>query len=308
MNGIKALLHQTPPLQFVILEKLVEAFTTSPAIDSAWVRGSIARNDYDRASDVDLVLVVDDSIFPTIIMSLDDLLNQYFSVILPGWYDSIVPNFGGAGFVYLILFQGSVIQIDLYLMPLSRKNQVKSIPRIQNIFIAPESNRKAPTLSDLSLVSESLSRLHRRKKDLLTQTTELFILSNLIKKRISRGQRFLNYSETYLVFSCVRNMVRLVFDPLFVDYGWYHFEENLRRDPIAGDWISRLEKLMFANVTLTSDSLLQTLVYAIELIHYQKPSEIASIRKGIEYLTAYFDPNGRGLIFSSLISSKVENA
>lgn len=308
MNGIKALLYQTPPLQFVILEKLVEAFTTSPAIDSAWVRGSIARNDYDRASDVDLVLVVDDAIFPTLLTSLDDLLNQYFSVLLPGWYDSIVPNFGGAGFVYLILFQGSVVQIDLYLMPLSRKNQVKSIPRIQNIFISPERNSPTPTPTDLSLASEALTKLHRRKKDLLTQTTELFILSNLIRKRIGRGQRFLNYSETHLVFSCVRNMVRLVFDPLFVDYGWYHFEENLRRDPIAGAWISRLEKLMFAHVTLSSESLLQTLVYAIELIHNQKPAEIASIRESIEFLTSYFDPLGRGLAFSSLISSESEYA
>ncbi|NJL23991.1 MAG: hypothetical protein HC902_01585 [Calothrix sp. SM1_5_4] len=196
-----------------MLEKLLDAFTASPAIESAWVRGSLARNEYDRASDVDLVLVVDDAVLPTVLMSLDDLLKQYFSVLLPGWHDSIVPDFGGAGFVYLTLFQGCVVQIDLYVLPVSRKERITLIPRLQNIFLSTDRNRPAPTPSDISSASIALSSLWGRKKNLNSQITELFILSNLIKKRIGRGQRFLNYSETQLLFSCVRDIVRLVFDP-----------------------------------------------------------------------------------------------
>ncbi|NJL23992.1 MAG: hypothetical protein HC902_01590 [Calothrix sp. SM1_5_4] len=56
---------------------------------------------------------------------------------------------------------------------------------------------------------------------------------------------------------------------------------------------------MFSNVILSSESLIQVVSYAIELVHERDPEVLTEIRSGIEYLASYLDPMGRDLVLPS---------
>lgn len=293
-NGVLELLQQSPPLQFQALESLLGTLTQSTFVEAAFVRGSIARNDYDRASDVDLILIVEDHCFVDLANSLDDILKQHFSVLLPGWHDLIVPNFGGVGFVYLLKFQDTIVQADLYLLPSSRKKNISHLKSCQSVY---QKEHPAATCSPETRerINQYLGSLATSRPTVHSQITELFIVSNLIKKRIARNQRFLNYSETQLLYSCIRNIMRLLFDPSFVDYGWYHFSENLKSDPQSRSWLIKFEDLIFSSSILSAEALFERLAFGIDLIRSVKPDELKGLEKALQFLSTTIDPAGDGI-------------
>lgn len=222
---LQNLLVQSPPPQFQILEKLLDVFARKDALKFAFVRGSIARNDYDRTSDVDLVIGIEDSLFESFIQSLDFLMEEHFNPILPGWNDKIVPDFGGLGYVYLIPENGQLFQVDLYVIPASKLAAVRAIPKAKQVYMANDD----VVVADIKTQQQNQNLIQTLKKAESGKDAylvEAMILAFLLLKRIKRGQVLLNYSETVLLNSAIRNIFRLCFEPHYINYGWYHFMEH----------------------------------------------------------------------------------
>ena len=89
------------------------------------LRGSMARGSADSESDIDLVAVTADAEFETALRDLTSELPQFLPGRLPPWLDGIVRDFGGMGFVYLLrISEHKWGQLDIYLLPQSRKQQL----------------------------------------------------------------------------------------------------------------------------------------------------------------------------------------
>jgi predicted nucleotidyltransferase len=197
------------PEQFALLEYVAERLTSSDAVTTLLVRGSLARGTADRLSDIDFVVGVRDSQFEEYVSVLDALATTELGSILPGWRDSIVGDMGGLGFVYLIGWAGQLQQLDLYLVPASRIGQVREQADCQTIFTRDRSAEFEPDSTTARFVSGEVSR-PRTCTDLLV---EAMVVGYLIRKRISRGQRFIAYSEVFLFNTAAKNLIKAALAP-----------------------------------------------------------------------------------------------
>lgn len=241
------LLLKTPPPHFAILDKLLDIFSDQPYLNSAYIRGSIAANRYDRASDVDLVMVINDSEYLAVVENLNVILNQHFVTLRPGWLDKIVPDFGGLGFVFLVADMNSTYQLDIYLMPLSSKDNLKKIPQATLVF--ESQNDWTPLTFDAkteadSKISSYINCRKSRATCLEEVCDEFLIITYLIKKRIKRQQFFLNSSETTLKWHSLRQMMRHLWEPQYLNYGWYHFLETTDLQPSIAQIKNRFQNLI----------------------------------------------------------------
>jgi hypothetical protein len=221
-------LTQSPPAHFVILDELLGIFSSQTYLHSAYIRGSVASNSYDRSSDVDLVLVITDDSYILTVDSLDAIIQQHFCIIRPGWLDKIVPNFGGLGYVYLVSFENKIYQLDLYLLPLSQADSIHRMPKATLVF---SQDARSASLINQKMTLEVTQYIEDKKQSpesILALSDEIIVLSFLIKKRIKRQQLFLNASETYMLAICLRKLMRLTWEPHLLDFGWYHFLEWIK--------------------------------------------------------------------------------
>lgn len=225
-EGLKNLLIESPPSQFKILENLLEVFSREKALRFAFVRGSVARNDYDRASDVDLVIGIDDLLFEPFVNSLNFLMEEHFNPLMPGWSDKIVPNFGGLGYVYLIPENGVIFQVDLYVVPTTKFESVKAIPRAKQVYGKTDQDTVLVDAIQIEKNEKFISQIRSVEQDTEFYIIEILILVFLILKRIKRDQQLLNYSETNLLNNALRNLFRHLFEPHLLAFGWYHFMES----------------------------------------------------------------------------------
>ncbi len=248
-------LMESPPAHFVILDELLGIFSSQSYLHSAYIRGSIASNSYDRSSDVDLVLMINDDSYILTVDSLDAIIEQHFSVIRPGWLDKIVPNFGGLGYVYLVSFENKIYQLDLYLLPLSQVDSIRRIPKATLVF---SQDAKPASLNNQNMAEEVSKYIEDKKQSresIMALGDEIIVLSFLIKKRIKRQQFFLNASETYMLATCLRKLMRLTWEPHLLDFGWYHFLESIKfPDEILQLRLSLLNLLQKHSLS-TTDSL-----------------------------------------------------
>ncbi|NBX18669.1 MAG: nucleotidyltransferase domain-containing protein [Proteobacteria bacterium] len=277
---IKELLLAQPPVQFVYLEKLLTIFSVSPKLHSAYVRGSIARNDYDRVSDIDLVLAFEPEAFASAVESLDTIMQQSFSTLFSGWLDRIVPDFGGLGYVYLIQAGEKILQIDLYLLPSDRLNKLLSVRGVTRVY---ENNVKASSNS----VPECNDEYIRSKISApVTQESILFeivVLAHLLKKRIKRGQTLLNHSETVMLHRAFRDLIRKTLDPAYFAYGWYHFSENSRKSEIFAKWAAAIETVVHKYAVHDSTSLLETMKLVAAFIDETCPEIFKPVGVSLNY-------------------------
>ena len=221
-------LTQSPPSHFVILDELLGIFSSQPSLHSAYIRGSIASNSYDRSSDVDLVLIINDDSYSLTVDSLDAIIQQHFCVTRPGWLDKIVPDFGGLGYVYLVSFENKIYQLDLYLLPLSQINSIRRIPKATLVFSQEATLPSAISQNMTEEVTRYIDDKKQSRDTILSLGDEIIVLSFLLKKRIKRQQLFLNASETHMLAVCLRNLMRLTWEPHLLDFGWYHFLEAIK--------------------------------------------------------------------------------
>ncbi|HSZ31115.1 MAG TPA: hypothetical protein VK784_15335, partial [Pseudonocardiaceae bacterium] len=108
------------PEQFTIMETATSLLAASPAVTHLMIRGSFAAGTSDRLSDVDLVVGIREADYGDFVAACDALVASELGQILPGWPDTIVPDFGGLGYVHLIQHAQMLYQLDLYLAPSCR--------------------------------------------------------------------------------------------------------------------------------------------------------------------------------------------
>ena len=272
------LLLNTPPPHFAILDKLLDIFSCQSYLNSAYIRGSIATNRYDRASDVDLVMVINDSDYLAVVENLNIILSQHFVTLRPGWLDKIVPDFGGLGFVFLVADMNSNYQLDLYLMPLSAKNNLKKIPKVTLVFESPQDSIIAPMDEKVTGSDSKISSYIKHRKSQAASFEEVcdefLIITYLIKKRIKRQQFFLNSSETTLQWNSLRQMMRHLWEPQYLNYGWYHFLETTDLPTSILDIKNRFQNLMQKHSVSNSESLRLSHQLFLDLVSMSSISSI----------------------------------
>lgn len=282
---IRELLLAQPPVQFVYLEKLLTIFSLSPKLHSAFVRGSIARNDYDRVSDIDLVLAFEPDAFESAVESLDTIMQQSFSTLFAGWLDRIVPDFGGLGYVYLIQAGERILQVDLYLIPSNRLNKLLNVRGVTRVYESKDTNFLN---SDFKCKDEYIRSKISAPVTQESILVELVVLAHLLKKRIKRGQTLLNHSETVMLHRAFRDLIRIKLDPAYFGYGWYHFSENSRKSEIYSKWANVIESVVQKNAIYDSKNLFETMMLVGDFIEANcseiSPSTAVSLNYFIENL------------------------
>jgi predicted nucleotidyltransferase len=59
-SALRKILDDTKAIQIRLLESLMAEFISSRYVQEIYIRGSIASGKFDRSSDIDLVIIVDD--------------------------------------------------------------------------------------------------------------------------------------------------------------------------------------------------------------------------------------------------------
>lgn len=249
-DTIQKLTKINQPKQIEFLEFVVKVLSSCSAVSCLLVRGSISTGRLDRSSDVDLVIGVHSSFIKTYLNVLNSLVTIEFGSLFPGWHDSLAPNLGGYGFVFLIPFKGELLELDVYVV------EEKTIPVITN----------SGALQIYSNIqdTQSLLILQNKEKQLknlddflgkgvkLNTVTEIFCLLHMMKKRLIRKQSFIVYGLSYLINDALRNLIKLSLAPNSKHWGWYHLEDEVGVDPRGRKCLNALSELINPSVLYNS--------------------------------------------------------
>lgn len=274
-----------------MLESTLLAFTASPWLRRAYVRGSIASGEYDRVSDIDFVAVYSPRHFNKIVELSPDIMASHFHVLLPPWLDSIVPDFGGVGFVYLVEYNGKVVTIDLYFLPESKIAIITKLTDVKLLYCNSDNDLKQCKGTTQRSTEAGTPRRYGytpdSERDVTTSlVVEIFVLAIFLMKRIARGQIFLNYSETHRQTCALNRLWRAVYDVPHVDFGFYHLEKALFSS-VGGRRFS--QPLLRTIQSPLSDQrvVLDKVGLAMEIIQDGSPEVFNRMRKPLEFLLDY---------------------
>ncbi len=273
------------PEQFALLEHATELFTRSDAVTHLLVRGSLARGTADRLSDVDFVVGVNDSQFEEFVSVLDPLLTTDLGGILPVWRDTIVGDMGGLGYVYLIGWAGHLQQLDLYLAPASCIGRVQEQTVCQSIFTRDPAAVYEPNPSTERFVADTMS-VPRSCEDLLI---EALVIGYLIRKRITRGQEFIAYSEAFLFNTAAKNLIKAALAPLSGFYGWYQLKEEVGTTPIGRECLNHLMALISTPAIPTVASLTEGLDRVFTIANMVAPEAVDNLKEAIDAYRYYLE-------------------
>jgi len=282
LYSVTELLLDAKPVQFELLEQLVARFAETPKLINAFVRGSIAHKTVDRASDVDFAVVWADRDFSLMVALAEDVVRSAFNVLFPAWKDTIVKDFGGVGYTFLIEYRGSILSIDIYHLPESAVPRfVSACPYAKLIYsrdgsLEPEIETETPLVTAPTIADAAELAL-----------IEVLTLAVFIVKHITRRQRFLNYSVTYLFNAALCRLVRAIHDPLHLDYGWYHIEQYLGTTVGGRSLLARLGSAVDMPIN-DLQSLSKHLGVALEVISENRNDIYERHRVSIEFFLEYF--------------------
>ncbi|MGH3822774.1 MAG: hypothetical protein ACRDRA_08065 [Pseudonocardiaceae bacterium] len=273
------------PDQFGLLKRAVDLFTVSPAVTHLLVRGSLASGTADRLSDVDFVVGVEDRFLVEFVPVLDALVSADLGAILPGWRDTIVGDMGGLGYVYLVGWAGHLQQVDLYVVPASEVTGVHEHTVAHPIFVRDADATYLPDPRVAPFVTRTLAQ-PRSCAELLIET---LVVGYLIRKRITRGQEFIAYSETYLFNTAAKNLIKAALAPTSRYYGWYQLREEIGSTPIGKQCLLDLLTLISAPAIPTAEMLAEGLDLVIAIAERAAPEAVESLRPAIDAYQYYLE-------------------
>ncbi|MGA9310280.1 MAG: hypothetical protein WBV74_07900 [Pseudonocardiaceae bacterium] len=273
------------PDQFGLLKRAAEVLTASTAVTHLLVRGSLAFGTADRLSDVDFVVGVEDGVFAEFVAVLDALVSAELSGILPGWQDSIVGDMGGLGYVYLVGWAGRLQQLDLYVVPATKVAGVHEHTMAQPIFVHNIDSAYESDPNVAPFVSRSLIE-PRSCADLLIET---LVVGYLIRKRITRGQEFIAYSEAYLFNAAVKNLIKAALASTSRYYGWYQLREEIGSTPIGKACLRDLGALISAPAIPTVETLAEGLGRVVAIAERAAPEAVDCLRPAIDAYLYYVE-------------------
>lgn len=247
-DSIQQLSRSNQLQQIEFLEFVANVLKQSQAVSHILVRGSIARGRADRFSDVDLVIGIASDDLTGFLTVLDAVVSTATGSLFPGWYDSLAPDMGGWGFVYLVPFRGLLYELDLYVVPEGTIPAVISLGALK-IYANAATNH---TGND-SRTTEAYIDVNKilTIKPTFNIVIEVFALLQMMSKRVARRQRFLVYGLSYLVNDAMQRLIRHCFIPNSKHWGWYYLEDELGMDPRGHKCLQELSALI--SIPLDSD-------------------------------------------------------
>ena len=251
------------PCQLDLLASVVNVLESSPAVSHLLVRGSLAAGQADRSSDVDMVIGVRDAALKSFLEVLDTLVRTELGSLFPGWRDSLAPNIGGEGFVYLVPFQNALYELDLYVVSES------SVPSIANrgatILFAGQGTSYTNDVTSGTDAEDRSAPVPILSDVALDIVVEILVLLHMISKRVTRRQWFIVYGHTYLLNDAVRRLMKHCLAFRSRHWGWYHLEEELAGDPRGDSCLRELADLVSAP-PIRNSSALQEMYTRIERV------------------------------------------
>lgn len=273
------------PDQFGLLEQATELFTASPAVTHLLVRGSLASGTADRLSDVDFVVGVEDHSFPEFVSILDALVTADLGGIMPGWRDTIVGDMGGLGYVYLVCWAGHLQQVDLYVAPSSKISLVHAHTMAHPIFVRDVE----ATYEQDSCAAPFVARTVTEPRSCAELLIETLVIGYLMRKRITRGQDFIAYSEGHLFNTAVKNLIKTALAPTSRYYGWYQLREEIGSTPIGKKCLRDLAALISAPSIPTSETLANGMNRVVDIAKRAAPEVVDSLLPAIDAYRHYLE-------------------
>jgi predicted nucleotidyltransferase len=214
------------PRQLDLLASATKLLEGSPAVTHLLVRGSLAAGHADRSSDVDLVIGVRSDALQRFLISIDTLFRIELGSLFPGWRDSLAPDMGGVGFVYLVPFHDTLYELDVYVVP---DNAVPAIARGNAQVIFAREKLAQPLMGPQKTDGGPSPGL--ASPDIAQElVVEIVVLLHMMTKRVNRRQTFIVHGLTYLITDAVRHLVKQCLVPQSRHWGWYYLDEELGAD------------------------------------------------------------------------------
>lgn len=273
------------PEQFTIMETAMTMLAASPAVTHLMIYGSIAAGTSDRLSDVDLVVGIRERDFARFAQAQDDLVAAQLGQVLPGWPDTTIPPLGGLGWVHLIQHAGMLYQLDLYLAPSRRVRDITARTRGRLIYTAPDAGRPDP--DDDARAAAFVAAALAAEPEPAHLVVRLLVLAWMIRRRISRGQRFMAYKETHEFVAAARALIRASLSPHTAYLGWYHLDEHLGGTPIGRSCLDLLAELAARPAVPTARDLSRMLDIAFRLAELTVPDVTDALSPGIDSYRHY---------------------
>lgn len=270
-------------LQETLYDDLKKSFIDF-GVNYVIARGSYYKGNFDRASDIDVLVVVSDDDFFKLLDKLTSIISNHCSLLYKeGWIDTIVPDFGGIGLVYLVEKEGKLIQLDLYVTLQSRSKKILGFEEKEIIYQNPE----IETIKD-QIQEEQINQYIQDNIDLERQIIfEVLLIMVIYAKQIYRSNISLALKYRYFSIESTVKLLRLVFTPTKIDYLMYDWRRDLStlNDPI----VKRLERNIIL-IDIFSEEQFLELLKIIKII--LKETKLQEYRDEFEPVTtsleAYF--------------------
>ena len=292
--------------QFRIFQKVMQTCRSYPGLEQVYVRGSLARGDPDPHSDIDLLCVVSPQSFGAFIKQADAGIKEQHNPVTDGWIDTIVPDFGGVGLVYLIETEGGLYQLDLYVACQGHPSleRLAHVPYKQEIF---RQNRKEGGSHNKDALRY---RVHANSVELQIQqfnsveTTvartlvELNVLGFMLKKCIKRGDGFVAEDRFHMWKECFIKLIRHRFDTAHLHYGFYHVKRLITE---ANDNGVLYEDLRAINSNPpTAKNFVSVHRYAMKFLQEHFPEDYTDHIRLIRVVTEHIEDRKPGPLLSPL--------
>jgi hypothetical protein len=194
------------------------------------LRGSLARGSADAESDIDTAVTVSPGHFDSAINELAAGLPDALPGGLPPWLDSLVRDFGGAGFVYLVpVEEAKWGQIDIYALPHERRQSMLQHEPVQVLHAGTCASE--PSV-DTSEIDSQRRRIYRRFAAAEDQAVlACYVMLFLLRKRVVRRDQIQMFAEIYAAAACVRDLVVHVCHANRPEHGWHGLAAVGERSP-----------------------------------------------------------------------------
>ena len=270
--------HETDSLpQYGILKSVLNTCRAIEGLESAFIRGSLARGDADPFSDIDLLCVVAPEKFSSFVSKVNAAIQNNHGGIMPGWVDTIVKDFGGVGFVNLINQQGELYQLDLYIACQGNPglNALNALPHKQEVFHARRERAITERHAGLKYrlhaeeVTRAIDELTAPNDNIEKTFTELCVLAFMIKKCLRRGDGFVAASEFTMWKKAFVKLARQKYDPDLQEYGFYHVKKLEKQLGDQGNFFENLK--LINNAPLTYENFCVMHQYAMDFVRQHAP-------------------------------------
>ena len=252
--SIAGLLDANRPPQIDILRTVVRAFSQSPAVTQLLIRGSLNAGRADRSSDVDLVVCAQPGALPRIIENIDCIIRTSVGCLFSGWPDAVAPDLGGAGFVFLVPFEGGLYELDIYVATASAAPAI--VARGATVIYERVDERgDAGSRWETAGAEPSIPGDGDPVRALIV---EVLVVFHLLSKRVARGQSFIVYGYLYLLNDAIRRLIKHQLAPRSRHWGWYHLEDDLSFKPRGKRCLDELAGLVNTSPNIHASDLPRT--------------------------------------------------